>query len=289
MIETGMGSSTEVEVGGQAVPLSLGHLPRPDEPEFREFAHYEDGQADRDASRVTGPHEEPWCNVVETYEPGIPEALESILGDPIWGKAVRGRVVDLGAGTCWAAARLSLVPEVEDVCALDLSPRFLRTVGARVFVARGGDPGKLRFVASSFERTGLASGSVDVAFLIAAIHHALAPIKVLREVRRILSPSGVLFMIETPAAVVGVEARRRNALVETRESGCTEVAYTRKEFEYLIGCGGLELAEVKPLSGYSKRLWKRAGRKFMRAAGVEHLLLPACYLFVAQPEVKTAE
>lgn len=277
------GRTEHVEVAGQRVALLRGRVPSVFDPEYIEFQHYEGGQAERDAASVEGLNAEPWLNVLERYEPGVPEALEAILSDRDWGARVRGRVVDLGAGTCWAAARLSQVGAVDEVFAVDLSPVFLSTVGARVFECKRGEADKLRLVASNFENTGLDSGSCDAVFLIAALHHALAPVKVIMEVRRILSPGGSLFVVETPASILGIERRRRDGLAEWKRSRCAEIAYTRRQLEYVVSCGGMEVVTTKPLSGFSKSPWKRIMRWALRRTDLEHVFLPAMYLFVARP------
>jgi hypothetical protein len=103
------------------------------------MSKYESGSADQDVENLSGPHSEPWLNALATFEPGSPPALERILMDPATRQAVRGKVIDLAAGTCWATARISKIQEVKEVVALDMSERFLTTVADRIITELAGD------------------------------------------------------------------------------------------------------------------------------------------------------
>ena len=103
---------------------------------------YDSGSAEADAEKIPGPSDEPWLNVLATCEPVSPPALEQAIGDPATRSAVRGKIIDVGAGTCWATARLSKLPEVTEVVALDLSEQFLTTVGGRIISKLSGQKRK---------------------------------------------------------------------------------------------------------------------------------------------------
>ncbi|HEV3512106.1 MAG TPA: class I SAM-dependent methyltransferase [Candidatus Sulfotelmatobacter sp.] len=107
-----------------------------------------------------------------------------LLGD------IRGKtVLDLGCGT-----GENLVPLVERgarVIGIDLSPDLVAL--ARLRVRNAGVEAELR-VASAYD-TGLESGSVDIVFCIALIHH-LDIRRVRDEMRRILAEGGVVILKE---------------------------------------------------------------------------------------------
>jgi len=70
-------------------------------PEHREMSKYESGEAEAEARAVPGRHDEPWLNVLDEREFGSPPAIEMAIARPEISRHVRGRAIDLGAGTCW--------------------------------------------------------------------------------------------------------------------------------------------------------------------------------------------
>ena len=262
--------------------VEIGTVPSSRDLEYPEYLQYEDGTADRAAAKVAGPHAEPWQNVIAAYEPGSAPQLEQLLAHPRLGPRVRGKVLDLGAGTCWATARLSRVPAVEEVTAVDLAPSFLAGTGNRMLEICGADRSKVRLLASTFERIPRPDASFDTMFLIAAIHHALAPIRVLREAFRMLKPTGTLFVLETPALPREIEARRRQGIEISRATGTTEIAYTRAELEYLLRCGGFVIDEAVASDGLSPRRAQRWVRRALRALRLESRWMTVGFLFAAR-------
>ncbi|HXU29412.1 MAG TPA: class I SAM-dependent methyltransferase [Thermoanaerobaculia bacterium] len=270
--------TTPTEIRGRT-EVEIGTVPTPRDLEYPEYLQYEDGSADRAAAAIPGPHAEPWQNVIATYEPGSQPQLEQLLAHPRLGPRVRGRVLDLGAGTCWATARLSRVPAVEEVTAVDLAPSFLAGTGNRMLEVCGAERAKVRLLASTFERVPRPDETFDTMFLIAAIHHALAPIRVLREAFRMLKPTGTLFVFETPAAPWAIRERRNQGIAISRETRMTEIAYTRGEFEYLFRCGGFVIDEAVPSEDLSPRVPQRWARSALRALGLERRLMTVGYIF----------
>lgn len=270
-----------------SLEVEIGTVPSARDLEYPEYLHYEDGSADRAAAGVPGPFAEPWQNVLAAYEPGSQPQLEQLLAHPRLGPRVRGKVLDLGAGTCWATARLSRVPAVEEVTAVDLAPSFLAGTGNRMLEICGADRAKVRLVASTFERVPRPDATFDTTFLIAAIHHALAPIRVLREAFRLLKPTGTLFVLESPALPWQIESRRRQAISISHATGTTEIAYTKSELLYLLRCGGFAIDEVVSSAGLSSRLPQRLVRRALRTLGLESRLMNVGYAFAARRDSGT--
>jgi SAM-dependent methyltransferase len=272
-----------------SAPIEIGDLPRASDAEFAEFQKYESGSAEQDAQTVAGPYREPWLNVLRAFEPGTPPALEQLLTHETLGSLVIGRVLDLGAGTGWATARLSRETRVAEVTALDLSPGFLDRVTRRVVGCLDCRPEKIRLVASDFRRIPRPDQSYDAAFLIAALHHSLAPILLLREVRRVLKPGGYLFVLENPALWFQIRRKRRQALGEWLRSGATEITYTRGEFEYLLRCGGFtQISTLLTRSPEeSPHRLRRALRRAARAFGIEQYLSPPTLFFIATDPISS--
>ena len=266
----------------ESIPIIHGRKLEERLPEHREMLKYESGSADQDVENVPGPHSEPWLNALAAFEPASPPALERALMNPATGPAVRGKVIDLGAGSCWATARISKVQEVEDIVALDMSARFLTTVGDRIITQLSGNRKKIRFAVSSFNDIPMDSDYFDCAFLIAAIHHSVTPLRTLSEVLRVLKPNGSLLVIEAPSPVIGIRKARENAYQISVESGATELAYTRGEFEYMLRHAGFKDVNFYAVDDLTRNPVKLAIRKVLRAAGWEDVLLSVTYVIHAK-------
>ncbi len=277
-------TTTVTTAPGLGLPVEIGSVPTPSDLEYSEFLQYQDGTADKAAAEVPGEFSEPWQNVVAAFEPGSRPQMEQLLGHPRHAARVRGKVLDLAAGTCWATARLSRVPAVEEVTAIDLSPAFLGSVGNRMLEIEKAQPEKIRLLASTFERVPRPDASFDAAFMIAAIHHALAPIRVLREARRLLKSDGALFVFESPPLTWHLGKARRNGLDVSRSTRTTEIAYSRGELEYLFRCGGFVVEDALESEGLSPRWPQRWIRRGLRALGIERHLLVIGYVFVLRPD-----
>jgi ubiquinone/menaquinone biosynthesis C-methylase UbiE len=191
---------------------------------------------------------------------------------------VRGRVLDFGAGTCWATARLSQVAAVSEVVALDMSEGFFERVGAPMIERHGGDAAKIRFAASTFEHVPFEDGFFDAVFMIAALHHSLAPLRALREAWRALRSGGTLVVVESPSSLLRLRRNRQRAIAESRATGTTEVAYTRGEIDYLLRHAGFEAPRFVASTQLSPNPLKRAARLALRRLGIEDLVLSAGYI-----------
>ena len=188
-------------------------------------------------------------------------------------------MIDVGAGTCLLSARLSRLPAVDAVYALDLSERFLTSTGARILRHFEADERKMTFVASDFNEIPIETASIDAAFIFAAIHHSLAPIKTLQEVGRIVRPGGTIFILENPKPVVRIRQARTHSLAISGEQ--TEIAYTRGEIEYLIANANIGSCDTRLWDVLSRPGPRRWIRQAVRAIGLEHVVLnPPNYLFV---------
>ncbi len=264
-----------------AIPVIHGRRPQQHEKEHVERTLYDSGQAEINAAQVAGASSEPWLNVLAAHEPGSMPTLDWILSRDDLREKIHGDVLDAGAGTCWLSARVSLLPRVDRVFALDLSEHFLTTVGARMMTVLGGDLAKVTFVESDFNAIPLASGSLDCAFLFGAIHHSLSPIKTLQEIGRCLKPGAFLLMLENPASPLRIRMLRERALAASEQ--VTEICYTRAEIEYLIANARIGRCRILPGPLARSYRFKALVRRSLRRLGLEHVLLnPPNYLFLIE-------
>ncbi len=115
------------------------------------------------------------------------------------------RVLDLGCGSGWLAAKLSRLTEVDRVLAWDSSPRLLREVLPAMVAEVGGEIDKIERVCGTFTPLPLEDDSIDLVVMSSAFHHASEPGALLDELRRVLSASGVVVLLnETPWPSLGL-------------------------------------------------------------------------------------
>lgn len=261
------------------IPVIRGRRPESWEGEFKEFTQYDSGKADANARQVGGAAEEPWVEVIKTFEPSAFPAVARLLADERLCAKIKGTIIDVGAGTCFLSAKLSQLPAVEKVYPIDLSEKFLTTTGARILKHFGAATEKITFVATDFNAIPLPAASADAAFLFASIHHSLSPIKTLQEVGRVVKPGGTIFILENPKSVVSIRKARLASYSLSGEN--TEIAYTRAELEYVIlnaNIGTCDTIRWDVLSRPGPRRWIRT---IVRALGLEDVLInPPNYLFV---------
>jgi ubiquinone/menaquinone biosynthesis C-methylase UbiE len=265
------------------VPVIHGTKPKPWEKEFLEMNHYESGKADEDASKIPGPYEEPWLNVVHSSEPISIPGFEKILQLEELRSRIKGRILDIAAGSCWLSGKLSQMNPVQEVFALDLSERFLTTSGLRCMKAINANLSKVRFIVSTFNDIPLEKESVDCAFMIAALHHSLSPIKTLQEVGRCLKPGGCIMILENPPAAIHIRKAREKALALSEN--VSEIAHTKEELEYVIKASRIGRLKTFTFDILSKPGLKMFVRKIFRHFQIEHLVLnPPTYLFFVEKE-----
>lgn len=261
------------------IPVIRGRMPNTWEREYREFQHYDTGQAESEAKAIGGTAAEPWVEVIRTHEPSAFPAVERLLADARLRAKIRGSVIDVGAGTCFLSAKVSQLPAVEKVFAVDLSEKFLMSTGTRILEHFGAAMEKMTFVATDFNEIPLPAESVDTAFIFAAIHHSLSPIKTLQEVARVLKPGGTIFILENPKSVIGIRKARLASLALSSEA--TEIVYTRGELEYVIANANIGRCDALRWDVLSRPGLRRWVRTIVRALGLEDVLInPPNYLFV---------
>ena len=131
------------------------------------------------------------------------------------------------------------------------------------------------------------AASFDCAFLVAAIHHSLSPLKTLLEARRVLKPGGALLMVETPSSIAAVRERRRESIALSRSTGATEICYTTGELEYLLQQAGFDRVDLYPVDGFTRGPIRKGLRAGMRLLGVENFFKPPIYVIVARGPAST--
>jgi ubiquinone/menaquinone biosynthesis C-methylase UbiE/uncharacterized protein YbaR (Trm112 family) len=170
--------------------------------------------------------------------------LQTLLLDP---GPVRGSVLEIGAGVCWASALLKRSYRGAHVTASDISTSALH-LASGVFERVGARPDRL--VACDMSRLPFADASLDLVFGVAVLHHADDPALVLREIRRVLKPGGRYFGLDEFATNrlfrsywripwLSPFARRSDHL------GVTEEVYTFDEWRRALSSAGFHVAATR--------------------------------------------
>jgi SAM-dependent methyltransferase len=109
------------------------------------------------------------------------------------------RILDLGAGNCWLAYRLT--ERGHQVAAIDLSVDPLDGLGAHIWyrpeLARAGRT-PFTLIQAEYDRLPLPSHGVDVALFNASLHYSTDCRVTLREALRVLAPEGTVVIMDSP-------------------------------------------------------------------------------------------
>jgi SAM-dependent methyltransferase len=128
---------------------------------------------------------------------GLPADLDLALDElRSWrGHGLAGVGADLAAGQLWAEPRLLRSGAVERIYAVEFSRHRLLEIGPRVLDHYGVPEGSVVLAWGSFYDLGLPDDSIDFVFMSQAFHHAARPEALLREIRRVLKPGGIVVIV----------------------------------------------------------------------------------------------
>jgi len=127
-----------------------------------------------------------------------------------FGRGVDGVGVDLGAGNLWGAPHLFALGNVEHLYCVEYSRHRLLKLGPAVLDHYGVPPNRVTLALGDLHSIRLQDASVDFVFLSAAFHHSDQPDNLLREIRRVLKPGGVVIIIGEHITDAGILSRLRH-------------------------------------------------------------------------------
>jgi SAM-dependent methyltransferase len=104
------------------------------------------------------------------------------------------RVLDAGAGSCWAAARLLAAGHAVVAVDLNLDARDGLLAAERVM----DDPSRLPRAEADIESLPLEPASMDLVLAAGVLHHAPRPARTLLEMRRVTRRGGLVVVIDSP-------------------------------------------------------------------------------------------
>jgi SAM-dependent methyltransferase len=155
------------------------------------------------------------------------------------------RVVDLGAGRAWSTRFLATLGRAAEVVAVDvLKRRFLGLETADIFFLQDGI--FFERLCADIHRLPLQDAWADVVFSSASIHHSSDPLRLFREVSRVLKPGGIFVFISEPVKMQSIKARQP----ENEETllGINEHIYSFREYRDAWRAAGFRGRQLSPRS-----------------------------------------
>jgi SAM-dependent methyltransferase len=155
------------------------------------------------------------------------------------------RVVDLGAGRVWSTRFLKTLGRAGEVVAVDvLKKRFLGLETAEIFFHEDGIFFE-RFRAD-IHSLPLRDEWADIVFSSASIHHSSNPLRLFREVARVMKPGGTFVFISEPVKMKSNKARQPEN--EETRLGINEHIYSFAEYRDAWRAAGFRGRQLSPRS-----------------------------------------
>ncbi len=128
---------------------------------------------------------------------GLLKALRCALGHivKLKGKLPEGRGLDVACGTFWSAKLLLEETNLTHLVGVDFSEHRITQLACYMVDAYEINPDSITLAIGSFYDLKIEDGTIDFILLSQSLHHAEAPLKLLQEVWRVLSPDGVVVLI----------------------------------------------------------------------------------------------
>lgn len=109
---------------------------------------------------------------------------------------IRGKVLEIGAGTGWCAGLMSKRPAVEEVYALDYEETCVHALMPLMHLIQEADCAKIVRVLGSYNSMRCESGAFDFVISMGALHHSENLHATFSECARVLKPGGFLVGLE---------------------------------------------------------------------------------------------
>lgn len=156
-----------------------------------------------------------------------------------------GKILEIGAGSCWLSSELSKIKEVSEINALDFSEYLLREVAPRVMDELNAEKSKITRKLGDFHDLDFENEYFDFVVTDSSLHHTEYLIRVLKEIKRVLKKEGRLIAIREPVRpLIGLFLQDRNK-VDSRKKGIIENIYSLKEWQVFFKRAGFELIFYK--------------------------------------------
>jgi ubiquinone/menaquinone biosynthesis C-methylase UbiE/uncharacterized protein YbaR (Trm112 family) len=169
------------------------------------------------------------------------------------------RVLEVGAARCWGA--LHLVPRGVDYVATDILADPVIGLGRGEFYER--HVGPFERVQADGENLPFASGSFDLTYCVAALHHALDARKMVREMARVTRRGGVVAVLNEGTRAPGASDDNPQQSSE-KAYGINEHVHTMWAYVGAFLAAGVAITRVEQAEGYDELRRRRKLRHVLR-------------------------
>lgn len=180
----------------------------------------------------------------------------------------KGKILELGAGSCWFTSCLSRLRLVDQIYCLDFSEFLLENIAPHIMEYLKADINKITRIIGDFNRLYFDDGEFDYIVFDASLHHV--PVndidRVLIEIYRVLKKNGKIVAIREPfSGIFGIAKKRgRNE----RKYGVTENIFTKEEWRGMLERNNFICRFIPYCSG---NVFFRTPIKFLL-----HQIFPSC-------------
>ena len=158
-----------------------------------------------------------------------------------------GKIIDLGAGSCWLSSMLALRPEVTKVIGVEFSRRRLTELAPVAMAYLDAPPEKIERVIADFYNPGLPGESADMVFTDAAYHHAADPDRLARVAYTLLKPGGRFVLFREPTLSL---LRRSRDHCGADDHGSFEHEYFAREYTRQLRDAGFRATKHVASGGF---------------------------------------
>jgi ubiquinone/menaquinone biosynthesis C-methylase UbiE len=169
---------------------------------------------------------------------------------------IKGKILELGAGSCWLSSELSKKESVDEIYSLDMSYTLLTEVAPKVMEFLQADTKKITRVVGDFNKLEFAESVFDFVMFDSALHHIPLDTftSVFKEIDRVLKPDGKIIAIREPflCKIPIIKQAQHIAFgVSERKFGVTENAFSYKEWACLFNQVGFDCEFIPCKDGFS--------------------------------------
>ena len=164
---------------------------------------------------------------------------------------IRGRVIELGAGSCWLSAEFSKMPEVEEVVAVDLSDNELLLKAPIALETFQANMEKMTFIVGNFNAAHFQPESFDVVAFARALHHSSDVRESLRQAHRLLRTGGRVIAFQEHIQPRVLSPQRRRALARR-----TTVELSLAQYRQAFAETGFRMKTVPYFCNNPRKIWR---------------------------------
>lgn len=182
----------------------------------------------------------PWFELISESE-SIIYMLEQFLPSHDF----KGKVLEIGAGACWASSLLKLKYPTVEIIATDISPTILQK-GKEVCDLLNSNINW--YIATDCEKLPFDNETFDFVFGSASIHHFLNPQNAISEIGRVLKKGGSYLGVAEPMGNRLIRRVWKSSLSPfgntEKEYGIKENIYSYKEWTKMFNISGFQQVEL---------------------------------------------